>query len=118
MFIAAKIVRVDPAGRLPVIAHLRVLQAIGWRWLCDCTTNRVDVPETAIEFLARASSVANRHRSASGSTLESPKAGAIPFCPPLQEGHTKILSIRSDGASPNSTALIVRGATSSSQGAG
>jgi hypothetical protein len=79
MFIAAKIVRVDPAGRLPVIAHLRVLQAIGWRWLCDCTTNRVDVPETALEFLARASSVANRHRSASGSTLESPKAGAIPF---------------------------------------
>jgi hypothetical protein len=47
MLIAAKIVRVDPAGRLPVIAHLRVLQAIGWRWLCDCTTNRVDVPETA-----------------------------------------------------------------------
>jgi len=30
---------------------------------------------------------------------------------PLPEGHTKILSIRSDGASPNSTALIVRGPT-------
>jgi hypothetical protein len=47
MLIAAKIVRVDPAERLPVIAHLSALQAIGWR----C----VDVPTLRLEFLARAS---------------------------------------------------------------
>ena len=40
------------------------------------------------------------------------------FCPLLPEGHTKILSIRSDGASPDSTALIIRGPKSWSQGAG
>jgi len=32
-------------------------------------------------------------------------------CLPLPESHTKIISVCSDGASPNSTALIVRGPT-------
>jgi len=123
MLIAAKIVRVDPGGRLPVIAHLSVLQAIGWRWLCVCTTNRVDVPETA-PGISCASVVGSRNPSAKvltyvasivSQTSKSPRRQVRYLLP---EGHTKILSIRSDGASPNSTALIIRGPKSWSQGAG
>jgi hypothetical protein len=62
-----------------------------------------------IEAISAAPSAVSAHRSPRASSFARKKTKMI--FEPLPESHTKFISICSDGASPNSTALIVRGPT-------